>query len=512
MRKKISFLMIILGLAMFLISPALASNAKQRSLPATPSSPPSSLPGLPASGVEGLPSLEEIQAMLQRQGNDRLAGTVSGQLAVANEATKALGESLTQEQRQAISAAFAKHEPTLKGLIAQTEALKNQPAGKTVDLGKAQELYAQVKNWETTLNAEVENVLTGPQRSQFQASLPTVPDPQGDAETLKALGIEPSGSGSEGTGGQPGGSSYCYYGYYYGYYGNLYAYYGYIYSYYAYYYTGSGYCYYAYLYNSYAYTYSYYGYLYNSYAYSYSNATYAYYAYLYSYYGYTYAYYGYLYGYYGYAYTGHTYAYYSYYYGYYGYIYCYYGYTYGYYCYVDTNTPSQKILSVTRYSQETNNWCWAASAQMVMYYVNSNYNIPQCYQASRRFFPNNNLNYCCSDPQKNSTSYCNKGGWGDSSFNYWGFTYNTTESYISWDGLVGQINNNKPIWYAWVWAPFDWSNGGHALVAKGYSSNGSYVNYWDPWYQNTGDYWITYDAMVSNSEHRWIYTYYNISR
>ena len=79
-------------------------------------------------------------------------------------------ESLTQEQRQAISDAFSKHEPVLKGLIAQTEALKNNPTGKTIDLGKARELYAQVRDWEEALTADVEKVMTWQQRSHYQAS------------------------------------------------------------------------------------------------------------------------------------------------------------------------------------------------------------------------------------------------------------------------------------------------------------------------------------------------------
>ena len=74
-----SFLLITLGLTLFLISPALAFNAKQLTIPA----PPSSLPGLPALGIEGPRSFEETQVELQRQGIDNLPGNLSGQLSMA---------------------------------------------------------------------------------------------------------------------------------------------------------------------------------------------------------------------------------------------------------------------------------------------------------------------------------------------------------------------------------------------------------------------------------------------
>ena len=495
-----SFLLIMLGLTLFLISPALAFNAKQLTIP----TPPSSLPGLPASGIEGLRSFEETQADLQRQGIDNLPGNLSGQLAWSKEVTKALGESLTQEQRQAISEAFSTHEPALKGLIAQTEALKNQSIGKTVDMEKARELYAQVKGWETALTADVEKVMTWQQRSQYQASRQDVPDPQGDEQTLKALGIDPSASGSEATGEQVGSQSHCYYGYYYGYYGNLYAYYAYVYSYYAYIYTGNIYAYYAYAYFNAARTYSYYGYLYSYYAYAYYyNATYAYYGYLYNYYGYAYAHNGYVYAYYAYAYTGNGYAYYAYLYGSYTNTYTYYGYYYSYYGYTDTGGL---ILNVSAQIQEQNQWCWAATDQAIMMY--RGVSVAQCTLANYI----QNRSDCCTVP---SSANCNKPAYTWQMQNVltnWGF-YNTAytgpyyNSGFTWSTLVAQINAYRPFDMNWQWN----GGGGHAMTVRGYS--GSNVYYIDPWLSGGGYKVLGYSLCVytdGTGGHKWGDGIYNI--
>ena len=278
----------------------------------------------------------------------------------------------------------------------------------------------------------------------------------------------------------------------------IYAYYAYIYSYYAYIYTGNSYAYYAYYYNSAAYTYSYYGYLYTYYAYAYFyNSTYAYYGYFYSYYGYVYAHNGYSYGYYAYAHTGNGYAYYAYLYGSYANNYCYNAHYYSYYCYTDASTTS-KILSVTQINQETTNWCWAASSQMIMYYAGTY--VQQCYEANSVFGRTD----CCSN--KTSTS-CNNGATDNQMYNnfyHWGFANTVYNSYLSYSAVQSEINSNRPFNIHWAWK----YRGGHAVVVQGYdSSQNLYIN--DPWY---GQQTRSYSSTVNASDRYWYSTLYYIHK
>lgn len=78
-------------------------------------------------------------------------------------------------------------------------------------------------------------------------------------------------------------------------------------------------------------------------------------------------------------------------------------------------------LPVTLHPQETQNWCWAASGQMVMDYLG--HNVSQCVQANNRFGRND----CCeidlcptpTEPPTYDASGncvgCPCGGWPESS-------------------------------------------------------------------------------------------------
>lgn len=61
-----------------------------------------------------------------------------------------------------------------------------------------------------------------------------------------------------------------------------------------------------------------------------------------------------------------------------------------------------QTLPVSYYAQETDFWCWAAGAEMLMAY--SGTDVPQCQQANKRFSKND----CC--PSSTALSYCVKGG------------------------------------------------------------------------------------------------------
>jgi len=117
-------------------------------------------------------------------------------------------------------------------------------------------------------------------------------------------------------------------------------------------------------------------------------------------------------------------------------------------------------LPVTSQAQETSEWCWAASGQMLMNLVGAAFrppNVPQCYEANNEFGRND----CCTCP---TPSACVQPGWPE--FSKWGFNSNTTTwgTPLSWNDVKGQINAGKPFMFSWEWN----GGGGHAMVAKGF--------------------------------------------
>lgn len=166
-------------------------------------------------------------------------------------------------------------------------------------------------------------------------------------------------------------------------------------------------------------------------------------------------------------------------------------------------------LPVTLHPQETQNWCWAASGQMVMDYLGNN--VSQCVQANNRF----GLKDCCEidlcpTPTEPPTYGalgcvgCVCGGWPE--FDKYDFTFNkTTSTALSWDQLRKQISDEpnckkKPFCFTWAWP----GGGGHMMVAKGYVTlaGTNYVVVLDPWAPCVGDeYIITYDYYVASLGH-----------
>jgi hypothetical protein len=117
-----------------------------------------------------------------------------------------------------------------------------------------------------------------------------------------------------------------------------------------------------------------------------------------------------------------------------------------------------KILPVVLHWQETPEWCWATSGEMLMEYkggVNPR-EVPECYEANQELGRTD----CCTCP---TPSACVKPGWPQ--FSTWGF--NSTETPgtpLTFSEVMGQINNNDPFMFQW-----DWNGGGsHVMVAKGY--------------------------------------------
>jgi len=152
-------------------------------------------------------------------------------------------------------------------------------------------------------------------------------------------------------------------------------------------------------------------------------------------------------------------------------------------------------LPVTPHPQETKNWCWAASGQMVMHYLGNN--VSQCTQANNRFGRTDccNIDLCpppTEAPQYNAFGNCINcacPGWPQ--FDKYGFTFKKTSGApLTWDQLREQISNEpyckkKPFAFSWGWL----GGGGHMMVAKGYLTlaGTNYVVILDPWAPCVGD-------------------------
>jgi len=157
------------------------------------------------------------------------------------------------------------------------------------------------------------------------------------------------------------------------------------------------------------------------------------------------------------------------------------------------------ILPVPVLFQTQNQWCWAASSQMILSYYGTI--TAQCTMANYCF----GLSYCCASP---SSSSCNQPNWiygygkdmAEVLSHYGGISGSGYEKALGWSTLVSEINGGHPFVIGFSWT----EGGGHALVGRGYS--GSYGYYNDPWPGN-GYSWNLYSWMVSASDHVWDQSY-----
>lgn len=157
--------------------------------------------------------------------------------------------------------------------------------------------------------------------------------------------------------------------------------------------------------------------------------------------------------------------------------------------------------------QETGNWCWAATTQMLAQHVDKS--VTQCALANHRFGKSN----CCDDePSDNScrkTNDCNDPGWLELDFA--GVTASTTETALSWEQIRKQIFCSKnPMGYAYGTPGVV----GHVVVLKGYVTvnNTNYIVTNDPWAPCEGNEGlITYDTYAdpAGTSTHWS-TWYNI--
>ena len=152
-------------------------------------------------------------------------------------------------------------------------------------------------------------------------------------------------------------------------------------------------------------------------------------------------------------------------------------------------------------AQQESRWCWAASGQMIMNYLDANPPVMQCDEANKRFDKKN----CCESPK-----LCNGTGWPE--FGKYGFTaLHTTGAALTWDELRGQIDQNKPFACSWRCN----EGGGHMAVAIGYLfiAGEQWVVINDPWPPGKGDTKVSlYTAYVSGRHYTHWNDYYNITK
>lgn len=133
-----------------------------------------------------------------------------------------------------------------------------------------------------------------------------------------------------------------------------------------------------------------------------------------------------------------------------------------------TCTPDYGFATVTPRSQETGQWCWAATQQMVMESHGNQYSIPQCLlvteilRGQRRI--SRNVRSCC-DPEYMLDPVCSRPSWPD----FPKKNFNTIRTHLrpaqglSWEEITDQICRGHPLVIT-----LEFSQSSHQYVVAGY--------------------------------------------
>ena len=124
------------------------------------------------------------------------------------------------------------------------------------------------------------------------------------------------------------------------------------------------------------------------------------------------------------------------------------------YVYGDTPGAGKSFFQ----QQETDRWCWAATAAMIMAFHGQR-QWTQCIQADDSFPGKINPTTCCDDKE---SPLCNRTGWPH--FERYGFTFKVTAELLEWHEVVDQIDRHLPLAVAVKF----FTGGGHMGSVIGY--------------------------------------------
>ncbi|MBV9123045.1 MAG: C39 family peptidase [Planctomycetes bacterium] len=182
----------------------------------------------------------------------------------------------------------------------------------------------------------------------------------------------------------------------------------------------------------------------------------------------------------------------------------------------------EQVLPSPFHPQEHDNWCWAASGQMVMEYLGDpSKDYTQCAQVDKKLNKQGACSPPTGDPFQQWRQIYDVTGWPQ--FDQFGFTAKSTESrpdkFLSWQEIKQQIQSKRPFCFTIEWLQL----GGHMVVVRGYRVSGGdrEVLIYDPYPPKIGrdDIHIPYEIFCDNPEglsgyapyHHWR-DYYDITK
>jgi hypothetical protein len=136
------------------------------------------------------------------------------------------------------------------------------------------------------------------------------------------------------------------------------------------------------------------------------------------------------------------------------------------------------VLNVPPIYQDESNWCWIASAKMVLGYVAGD-STSECTLANQRQANSNGWNYnnntsidCCSNgrPSWNDPvppNGCNHTGGAGSIYADKNISNSWSNTPLSWTALQNEFRANRPVSFDLTWNNCTASNCGHQMVAIG---------------------------------------------
>lgn len=155
---------------------------------------------------------------------------------------------------------------------------------------------------------------------------------------------------------------------------------------------------------------------------------------------------------------------------------------------------TRKYLQLGLVPQKLDNWCWAASAEMVKNYLGATPKVQQCGEVNKQ----KNLDFCCPVPQDpDKRAQCDQVDFPEFAapqapdFQSRD-TSKTSPPILSWTDIKNEIDAKRPF----VHMRRDVNGGGHFVVVRGYGRNQDvrFIRVNDPWPKNQGKVlWQTYD-------------------